>query len=267
MMQSILFCVYNRLRSIRQDAVIQRLKDVDPNAQSLILERCVKFYLYASYRIQNNQQLKIDSHINSSHANQSLAALLELYCTRTSTSTKMDILLSSSSFSAAYILLNLSVPDIMFSVISSCPKCLKKQKLMVIVLQMYFCYHEKNYLRFNKLVSELIMLNAYLPLFAVATFIHEIRADVLTLLCHSHHSKQASFDTGDLCKWLLLETPLDVVSFCVKSGLAVINDQSVKFLKSFLPIQKVITPATGCLICKALEDVHGNKLINFMTQR
>ncbi|KAL7860096.1 hypothetical protein SRHO_G00152430 [Serrasalmus rhombeus] len=64
------------LRSVRQDMVIQRVSG--PECAS-VLERTVRFLLYASYRLCGQPLRLYDPHINDTHLQESLSWLLECY--------------------------------------------------------------------------------------------------------------------------------------------------------------------------------------------
>lgn len=70
--------VFDRLRSVRQDMIIQRVSGPDCVA---ILERTVRFLIYASY-CQCGEPLRLyDPRINDTHLQESLSWLLDCYAT------------------------------------------------------------------------------------------------------------------------------------------------------------------------------------------
>ncbi|CAG7691787.1 unnamed protein product, partial [Allacma fusca] len=56
--------VFDRLRSVRQDLVIQRIQD---ETAISILEVVVRFHLYATFRLEKEPIEKFDPHINRKH--------------------------------------------------------------------------------------------------------------------------------------------------------------------------------------------------------
>lgn len=68
--------VFDRLRSVRQDMIIQRVSGPDCVA---VLEKSVRFLLYASYRLCGQQRQYFDPRINDTHLQECLSWLLESY--------------------------------------------------------------------------------------------------------------------------------------------------------------------------------------------
>lgn len=68
--------VFDRLRSVRQDMIIQRVSGWECVA---VLERTVRFHLYASYRLCGVPLRLYDPHINDTHLQECLSWLLECY--------------------------------------------------------------------------------------------------------------------------------------------------------------------------------------------
>lgn len=68
--------VFDRLRSVRQDMIIQRVSGADCVA---VLERTVRFLIYASYRLCGEPLRLYDPRINDTHLQESLSWLLECY--------------------------------------------------------------------------------------------------------------------------------------------------------------------------------------------
>lgn len=68
--------VFDRLRCVRQDMVIQRVSGPEAAA---VLERIVRFLLYASYRLCEEPLQLYDPRINDTHLQESLSWLLHCY--------------------------------------------------------------------------------------------------------------------------------------------------------------------------------------------
>ncbi len=68
--------VFDRLRSVRQDMIIQRVSGPDCVT---VLEKSVRFLLYASYRLCGQQLQYFDPRINDTHLQECLSWLLESY--------------------------------------------------------------------------------------------------------------------------------------------------------------------------------------------
>ena len=72
--------VFDRLRSVRQDMIIQRVSGPDCE---LILEQTVRFHIYASYRLCGEPLQLYDPCINDTHLQESLSWLLDCYANGT----------------------------------------------------------------------------------------------------------------------------------------------------------------------------------------
>ena len=68
--------VFDRLRSVRQDMIIQRTTGPDSRA---ILERTVRLLVYASFRLCGEPLRLYDPRINDTHLQESLSWLLQCY--------------------------------------------------------------------------------------------------------------------------------------------------------------------------------------------
>lgn len=251
-----------RLRSVRQDATIQRLAEFDPNTQITLLERCVRFYIFAIYQQRLDYRLKIDMHINRTHMNDCLKSLLKLYIFNISES-PMEYIGDCCSVTAAYILLNLNSPEIVFAVLKCYPKSLRASPEISCAIKMYFSYQNNNFVSFNKLILKLIKRRLYLPVFALSTCIDEIRVSVMAMLSHSHNSKQLSFSCDDLLCWLSLNSTKDVLNFCCDLGVQVVNNDSIKLSKMFISPKTNPRQLGGCHVFEALHDLESEDLCNY----
>ena len=72
--------VFDRLRSVRQDMIIQRVSGPDCER---ILEQTVRFHIYASYRLCGEPLQLYDPCINDTHLQESLSWLLDCYANGT----------------------------------------------------------------------------------------------------------------------------------------------------------------------------------------
>ena len=72
--------VFDRLRGVKQDMIIQRVSGSNCVA---ILERTVRFLIYASYRLCGEPLRLYDPQINDTHLQENLSWLLDCYATET----------------------------------------------------------------------------------------------------------------------------------------------------------------------------------------
>ncbi|XP_070536903.1 SAC3 domain-containing protein 1-like isoform X2 [Ptychodera flava] len=107
--------VFDRMRCIRQDMVLQQLSPVHCIE---LLEPIVRFYIYAGYRLHHEQIHSYDPHINNSHIQQCLQKLLICYddeCQKAE---------NRAEFESLYLLHNLGSVEASFHVIAL-PKYLR----------------------------------------------------------------------------------------------------------------------------------------------
>ena len=72
--------VFDRLRGVKQDMIIQRVSGLDCVT---ILEWTVRFLIYASYRLCGEPLRLYDPRINDTHLQENLSWLLDCYATGT----------------------------------------------------------------------------------------------------------------------------------------------------------------------------------------
>lgn len=68
--------VFDRLRAVKQDMIIQRLSGMDCVT---ILERTVRFLIFSSYRLCGEPLRLYDPQINHTHLQENLSWLLDCY--------------------------------------------------------------------------------------------------------------------------------------------------------------------------------------------
>ena len=171
-----------------------------------------------------------------------------------------------SSVISTYVFLHMSASDTVRSVLIMYPKLLQMPNVLSNAVKMYIAFHQKNFIRFYKLLMDLITTKDFLPLFALSTIVNEVRFEAITVLCHSHSSKLFHFNASDLCKWLLLSAKDDVLRYCAEIGLTTTTSESVIFLKSNTP-RSIRNHTRGCRISQILEELQNEKLTMYLLDR
>jgi len=254
--------MFFRLRSVRQDAVIQRLDIIDPKSQIRILQGWVKFYFYAAFETKKNSYNNSDLHINNTHLRDCLRSLLDLYFANNAFSSKTENF-DCYFVTGAYVLLNIQSTELLQYVFKAYPNLLRTKTCLRDAVIICLTYYNRNYIRFNRLIMDLVKKHAYVLLFALHTWIDDMRIDVVKMLCHSHNSKATIFNVNDLCKWLLLPSSDDVFKYCENLGLS-IRDDGVKLMKSSLPISYEATQVSKCPVLAVLNKLKDNTLSDFL---
>ena len=94
--------VFDRLRAVRQDMVVQRINGTQAMS---ILEIGVRFHIYSAYALCEEKIADFDSHINDTHTQECLKRLLVLYAA-TNENTP-----NAAEFIALYLVYNLGNSD------------------------------------------------------------------------------------------------------------------------------------------------------------
>ncbi|XP_046681090.1 SAC3 domain-containing protein 1 isoform X2 [Homalodisca vitripennis] len=208
--------VTDRLRSVRQDMVIQQ----PPAAVCCsILEPMVRFHAYAAYRLCEEPLEVYDPHLNATHLNESLKQLLVSYdASEISTMSP-----AQDQMEALYGLLHLGNVDALYRMLSLTPS---KDGMLDIALQMSIARFHNNYVRVCRLMKHLP------PLLACVAALHlpSIRRNALSVMNSAYSSKNLHFPVEHLGRLLLYESDKEVIEDCSHYGLRA-SDSSVTFLK------------------------------------
>uniref|UniRef100_H2YJ19 SAC3/GANP/THP3 conserved domain-containing protein n=1 Tax=Ciona savignyi TaxID=51511 RepID=H2YJ19_CIOSA len=255
--------IFDRLRSVRQDTVIQQLHKVRPMVCVAILERCVRFYIYAAYRTKLNPEMAIDLHINTQHTVDCLKTLLLLYNDMEYRFREQVKLQHRLSMVAVYMLLHIQNHDVLCGLMINVPNRLWKLEPLKTVLEMAFAVMHKNYVRFIKLTSKLVSEKRYVILLTLCLCIDRLRVDCIQMLCHSHNSKACSFSAQDLCSWLFLNNASSATHLCNELGLTCPQPNVIKFFKSDF-IHKDTNKVHGCNLIKTVQQLNNDEIINIL---
>uniref|UniRef100_W5K5K4 SAC3 domain containing 1 n=1 Tax=Astyanax mexicanus TaxID=7994 RepID=W5K5K4_ASTMX len=225
--------VFDRLRSVRQDMVIQRISG--PDCAS-VLERTVRFLLYASYRLCGQPLRLYDPHINDTHLQESLSWLLECYAEGQHK--------HQDEFQALSLLYNLGSPQATQHALAL-PHKVRTSPPVQLALAVSRAYMERNPVRLLRLAQKLDFLQAC----ALHRHLLSCRRDLLLLYNHGHSSKNCRFPIQKLADILSLEQSL-AVQLCQAHGIQINGDWVVFSKGSFTE-----SPSEG------LQCAHMHKLV------
>lgn len=241
---------FDRLRSIRQDIVLQ--KAVDENC-IYILERCIEFYINSQYswiHFQSKDELKLLNqsfvpHINQTHLLESLNLLLTYYdhfnCKFWSRSRPL--------FEAIFLIVNLKTSD--FSRVIRLKKSsmwIFEHRLMKVTSRIIHQTILCNYIQCLRLISQQSTRD---PLFVNAFFISSlsfVHLNLLKLICVGF-------------RWPKSTIPLEVLSgwFCPTDSKSNSMDYVEKLCSSLkLPIE---SPQIDCFSGDVPEASSGKRLL------
>ncbi|KAK2825194.1 hypothetical protein Q7C36_019121 [Tachysurus vachellii] len=208
--------VFDRLRSVRQDMVIQRVSGRECVA---VLERTVRFHLYASYRLCGAPLQLFDPHINDTHLQECLSWLLECY--------SEGQFEHQAEFQALSLLYNLgSTRTLQRSL--ELPDKIRLSPPVQLALAINWAYTERNPVRLLRLAQKLDFIQAC----ALHRHLLSCRRDLLRLYSHGYNSRNCRFPVQKLADILDLECSL-AGQLCLAHGLQVSGDCVVFSKASF----------------------------------
>ncbi|XP_076840571.1 SAC3 domain-containing protein 1 isoform X2 [Brachyhypopomus gauderio] len=206
--------VFDRLRSVRQDMIIQR---VSGPACVAVLERNVRFLLFASYRLCGQPLRLFDPCINDAHLQECLSWLLECY--------REGQHQHQEEFQALSLLYSLGSAHTAQHVMEL-PKRVRLSPPVRLALAIRRAHTERNPVRLLRLAHRLDFLQAC----ALHRHLLPCRRDLLLLYSHGHSSRNCRFPVQKLADLLSLETSL-TTQLCRAHGIHV-NGEWVIFSKA-----------------------------------
>ncbi|XP_029175660.1 germinal-center associated nuclear protein isoform X2 [Nylanderia fulva] len=225
--------VFDRLRSVRQDAVIQRI-DITTNIS--LLEPIVRFHTYAAQRLCEKNISEFDAKINNKHLLECIKQLLVLYDKRDYKNTnnvevheeleKLALNDSRLEMEALYILLHIGDQEALKRALML-PSDLKNSPVIRLATKISLAWYLKNYARVHYLVQQLP------PILACAFFcnLQSFRRSALQIMSFGYNSKVLTFPGLKIQELLFYKDINKVQADCNLFGLTFINE-NILFQKS-----------------------------------
>ncbi|XP_058619639.1 SAC3 domain-containing protein 1 isoform X1 [Onychostoma macrolepis] len=223
--------VFDRLRSVRQDMIIQRVSGPDCVA---VLEKSVRFLLYASYRLCGQQLQYFDPRINDTHLQECLSWLLESY--RDGKHQHQD------EFQALSLLYNLGSSQAIQHVLEL-PERIRSSPAVQLALAVSRAHMERNPVRLLRLAQRL----DFIQVCAVHRYLLPCRRDLLLLYSHGHSSRNCRYPLQRLARLLFLKDAL-AAELCQVCGVNV-TEEWVNFSKS-----SFTDASSGDLQCRCMHE-------------
>uniref|UniRef100_A0A3Q4BXG8 SAC3/GANP/THP3 conserved domain-containing protein n=1 Tax=Mola mola TaxID=94237 RepID=A0A3Q4BXG8_MOLML len=208
--------VFDRLRGVKQDMIIQRVSG--PRCVA-ILEPVVRFLIYASYRLCGEPLRRYDPCINETHLQENLSWLLDCYATGTGPHPNQE------EFQALGLLYNLSARATQH--ILELPKRLRSSPAITLAVSINKAFLERNPVCLLRLAQRLSFLQSC----ALHRHLVACRRDLLLIYSHGYSSRNCRFPLNTLAQLLSLDTSL-TAQLCQAYGLTVIQDNEVVFSKA-----------------------------------
>ncbi|XP_051961994.1 SAC3 domain-containing protein 1 [Xyrauchen texanus] len=206
--------VFDRLRSVRQDMIIQRVSGPECIA---VLEKSVRFLLYASYRLCGQPLQHYDPRINDTHLQESLSWLLECYKEGKHQHQEefqaLNLLYNMGSFHATQHALEL-------------PERIRCSPAVQLALAVNRAYMERNSVRLLRLSQKL----DFMQVCALHRHLLTSRRDLLLVFSHGYSSRNCRYPLKRLAHLLFLKDTL-AAELCQVHGVNV-SGEWVNFSKS-----------------------------------
>ncbi|KAJ8277264.1 hypothetical protein GJAV_G00073290 [Gymnothorax javanicus] len=200
--------VFDRLRCVRQDMVIQRVSGAEAAA---LLERMVRFLLYASYRLCEEPLRLYDPRINDTHLQESLGWLLECY-------SNGENLQHQEEFQALSLLYNLGSTYALHRALEL-PERVRDSPAVSLAMAVNRAHLERNPVRMLRLARRLDFLQSC----AVHRHLAACRRDLLLLYSHGLNSRNCRYPLRNLARLLVLDLA-PTAQLCHAHGVLVEGD-------------------------------------------
>uniref|UniRef100_H3C868 Si:zfos-452g4.1 n=1 Tax=Tetraodon nigroviridis TaxID=99883 RepID=H3C868_TETNG len=231
--------VFDRLRGVKQDMIIQRASGLNCVA---ILERMVRFLIYASYRLCGEPLHLYDPRINDTHLQENLNWLLDCYSTDKGPHPNQE------EFYALGLLYNLGLIRAAQRILEL-PKLLRSSPSITLALSINKAFLERNPVCVLRLAQRL----GFLQSCALHRHLVASRSDLLLIYSHGYSSRNCRFPLDRLAQLLALDVS-SAARLCRAYGLEVTQGSQVVFCKSAFS-----EPDQGDLHCKQYHSIVADK--------
>ncbi|XP_041348525.1 germinal-center associated nuclear protein-like isoform X1 [Gigantopelta aegis] len=224
--------LWDRTRGIRKEITQQQL--CTPAAVGLI-EKCVRFHVFCSERLCEEDMAVFDEKINNENLTKCLQTLKEFY---------HDLALkhavfcpSEAEFRAYIVLMNLNEGDTL-RVIQQLRPEIQNTKEVKLAIKVYNAVNSNNYVRFFRLVKEASYLSACI----MHRYFNQVRQKALNTILKAYGGKNSKFPLQDLIRMLHFESSQEACHFCEFYGLDIQDDALVLDRSSFIIPETTFLP-------------------------
>ncbi|CAJ1060446.1 SAC3 domain-containing protein 1 [Xyrichtys novacula] len=231
--------VFDRLRGVKQDMIIQRVSGLDCVA---ILEPTVRFLIYSSYRLCGEPLRLYDPRINDTHLQEYLSWLLDCYKTETGSHPNQE------EFQALGLLYNLGSAKVTQHIMEL-PERLRRSSTITLAMSINRAFCERNPVRLLRLSQRLNFLESC----ALHHHLVACRRDLLLIYSHGHNSRNCRFPLDRLAQLMSLDKSL-AAQMCRMYGVEVNQDSQVVFSKAAFT-----EPEQGKEHCKLFHNIVAEK--------
>ncbi|XP_021366328.1 SAC3 domain-containing protein 1-like [Mizuhopecten yessoensis] len=214
--------VFDRLRAVRQDMVIQSIGGCDGIE---LLEKIVRFHIYAGYRLCTQPMSVYDPQINDQHTQECLKRLITLYGVVPPDHAHQE------EFESLYLMFNLGQTDALMH-FYDLPKHVRELPLVGQAYRISLAHNLGNAVRSLRLM-EPEKYKRY-PLFVCAAHRHisNIQSKTLHVLSVGFNSKSFAYPLDKLTRLLWYTDTSQASDSCMHHGLTITEQSSILFQKT-----------------------------------
>ncbi|XP_033724960.1 SAC3 domain-containing protein 1-like isoform X2 [Pecten maximus] len=214
--------VFDRLRAVRQDMVIQSIGGHDGIE---LLEKIVRFHIYAGYRLCTQPMSVYDPQINDQHTQECLKRLISLYRVVPPDHAHQE------EFESLYLMFNLGQTDALMHFFDL-PKHIRELPLVQQAYRISLAHILTNTIRCLRLMEP--EKSKRYPLFVCAAHRHlsSIQSKSLHVLSVGYNSKSFAYPLDKLTRLLWYRDTAQASESCRQHNLAIRDNSSVLFQKS-----------------------------------
>lgn len=209
--------VFDRLRGVKQDMIIQRVSGKDCVT---LLERTVRFLIYASYRLCGEPLRLYDPKINDTHLQENMSWLLDCY------STGPGPYANQEEFEALNLLYNLGCTKALQHAMQLSQR-LRSTSEISLALSVNQAFLERNPVRLLRLAQKLNFFQTCALHHHLAT----CHKDLLLIYSHGFNSRNCRFPLNKLCQILDLDKA-HAAQYCQIYGVEINQENQVVFTKT-----------------------------------
>jgi SAC3 domain-containing protein 1 len=225
--------VFDRIRAIRQDMVIQRIGD---GSAVQILEKAARFHIFAGFNLCDTSMESFDARINDNHIQECLKRLLVLYVNYPCSQNRAE-------FECYYLLHNLGSHEAMEHALTL-PEYIKCRQIFKTTWNMSLMNLLCNFVGLFRLAEKLPFLASCL----VQKHCAAIRHSAVAVLNTAYSNPKCQYPLTELSSILMFDHEQESQYFLAYFGIEVING-FIKFSKkSYIVPDKLPTSRKCCCI-------------------
>ncbi|XP_064083677.1 germinal-center associated nuclear protein-like [Macrobrachium nipponense] len=238
--------LWDRTRAIRSDITQQQLTD---NVAVTIIERCVRFHIYAAVHLCEESPDVFDRKLNTENLTKSLQTLKELY---KDLAEMKKFFPSEAEFRAYEMLLNLNDGEKIVYQYSQYRDEVQKSSDVKFALKVFLALKSNNFVKFFKLIRS----GTYLQGCILHRYFPQVRSKALDIFVKAYViSKRVSIPLPYIIKTLGFEDRTDAVGYLNYHGITV-DKENVVIAKNLIDLHPEGQPP----VTRPVKLIESNRL-------